>query len=152
MQPTVTDHQLPLRPANFRSLAEALDYAARGETGINFFSARGKLTASVTYRALSAQARTLAWRLLALGLPPGSPVALVAETNPDFMRFFFACSESRSRDPRSPRQAVAGTSVRHRPCPRTECHVRLLRPPRGWADENQLRVRQIIDPIFVPTS
>ncbi len=91
MQPTVTDHQLPLRPADFRSLTEALDYAARGETGINFFSARGKLTASVTYRALSTQARTLARRLLALGLPQGSPVALVAETHPDFMRFFFAC-------------------------------------------------------------
>ena len=91
MQPTVTQHQLPLRPADFRSLAEALDYAARGETGMNFFSARGELTASVSYRVLAGQARTLARRLLALGLPRGAPVALVAETNPDFVRFFFAC-------------------------------------------------------------
>ena len=91
MQPTVTQHQLPLRPADFQSLTEALDYAAQGETGMNFFNARGKLDASVTYKGLSDHARTLARRLLALGLPKGSPVALVAETNPDFVRFFFAC-------------------------------------------------------------
>ena len=37
------------------------------------------------------QAQTLARRLLSLPLARGARVAVVAETNPDFLRFFFAC-------------------------------------------------------------
>jgi hypothetical protein len=33
MKPTPTIHNLPLRRADFANLAEALDYAALGETG-----------------------------------------------------------------------------------------------------------------------
>ncbi len=91
MQPTVTDHQLPLRPGDFRTLTEALDYAAKGETGMNFYDARGELSAAVSYALLCEQSKILARRLLTLHLPKGSSVALIAETNPDFVRFFFAC-------------------------------------------------------------
>jgi len=91
MKPTVSKHELPLRPANFSSLIEALEYAALGETGMNYFDGRGNLYASVPYKTLARQAKTLARRLLALGLAKGSTVALLAETNPDFVRFFFAC-------------------------------------------------------------
>lgn len=91
MKPTATYHQLPLRPGDFRSLTEALDYAARGQTGMNFYNAQGRLYASLSYAQLCDQAQHLARRLLALGLPQGSSVALIAETNPDFVRFFFAC-------------------------------------------------------------
>jgi fatty-acyl-CoA synthase len=91
MQPTATDHQLPLRPGDFRCLTEALDYAAQGQTGMNFYDSRGKLYAAVSYSQLREQAKKLARRLLALSLPRMSRVAVIAETNPDFLRFFFAC-------------------------------------------------------------
>ena len=91
MEPTVTDHQLPLRSGDFHTLTEALDYAAKGETGMNFYDARGELSAAVSYALLCEQSKILARRLLTLRLPKGSSVALIAETNPDFVRFFFAC-------------------------------------------------------------
>lgn len=91
MKPTATHHQLPLRPGDFRSLTEALNYAAGGQTGMNFYNTQGRLYASLSYAQLCDQAQHLARRLLVLGLPPGSSVALIAETNPDFVRFFFAC-------------------------------------------------------------
>ena len=91
MEPTVTDHQLPLRPGDFSCLTEALDYAAQGQTGMNFYDSRGRLYASVSYSQLREQSKLLARRLLALSLPRMSRVAVIAETNPDFLRFFFAC-------------------------------------------------------------
>jgi len=91
MESTVTNQQLPLRAGDFQNLAEALDYAAQGQTGMNFYDARGKLSASFSYSLLCEQSKRLARRLLALGLPKGSSVALIAETTPNFLRFFFAC-------------------------------------------------------------
>lgn len=88
---TPTRHQLPFRPADFATLTEALDYAALGDTGSNFYTGRGEIYASVTYRELREQSIDLAHRLLGLGLEKGERVALVAETNPEFIRFFYAC-------------------------------------------------------------
>ena len=84
-------NSLPLRRADFASLADALDYAALGETGANFYSGSGKLATVVPYRTLRVQALALARRLLSIPLPRGARVAVIAETNPDFLRFFFAC-------------------------------------------------------------
>ncbi len=75
----------------YGSLAEALDYAAGGSTGYNFYNGRGELYSVLPYSALRAEARALALRLHGLGLPRGSRVALVADTHPDFHRVFFAC-------------------------------------------------------------
>ena len=88
---TPTVNSIALRRADFVSLADALDYAAQGETGANFYTGSGKLATVLPYRALRAEARTLARRLLSLPLARGARVAVVAETNPDFLRFFFAC-------------------------------------------------------------
>jgi fatty-acyl-CoA synthase len=88
---TPTKHELSFRPADFNTLTEALDYAAQGETGSNFYTGRGAIYASVSYSDLRAQAVELAHQLLGLGLDKGDRVALVAETNPDFIRFFYAC-------------------------------------------------------------
>jgi len=85
---------LPFRAADFITLSEALDYAAQGETGTNFYTGRGKLYASLPYASLREEARVLARKLLGMGLQKGDRVALVAETNPDFLRFFFACQYS----------------------------------------------------------
>lgn len=89
--PTPTENPLPLRHADFTSLADALDYAAQGETGANFYAGNGKLGAVLPYRTLRGQALALARRLAGLDLARGARVAMVAETNPDFLRFFFAC-------------------------------------------------------------
>ena len=91
MNATPTNHHIELRHGNFATLSEALDYAALGETGCNFYSGRGKLTHVVTYADLQKQAQNLARRLNGLGLPRGTRVALIADTTPDFIRFFFAC-------------------------------------------------------------
>jgi fatty-acyl-CoA synthase len=90
-EPTPTVHNLPFRAADFASLSEALDYAAQGDTGMNFYTGRGDLYASMSYAHLRDAARLLARKLLGMGLRKGDHVALVAETNPDFLRFFFAC-------------------------------------------------------------
>ncbi len=91
MEATPTEHQLPLRYGDFSSLAEALDYAARGETGANFYNGRGQLEAVLPYATLRDEAFEIARQLMGLSLPRGSRVALVAETCPDFLRFFYGC-------------------------------------------------------------
>ncbi len=88
--PTSNDH-LPLRLAGFGSLPEALDYAARGKTGYNFYSARGELARALTYAELRARALEVARGFVKAGLRPGARVVLVADTDPDFAILFFAC-------------------------------------------------------------
>ncbi len=90
-QATPTENTVPLRRADFATLAEALDYAAQGQTGCNFYNGRGELYEVLPYAKLREQALELARRLVGLGLPRESRLALVAETTPDFIRFFFAC-------------------------------------------------------------
>ncbi|NCO50649.1 MAG: fatty acyl-AMP ligase [Deltaproteobacteria bacterium] len=88
---TPTENTLSLRLGDFSTLAEALDYAAAGQTGFNFYSGRGELACVLSYTLLRTQARILAGKLLSLGLPRGSHFALIAETDAEFVRFFFAC-------------------------------------------------------------
>ncbi|HLS87716.1 MAG TPA: fatty acyl-AMP ligase [Burkholderiales bacterium] len=88
-QPTATASGIPLRRGNFRTLTEALDYAAQGSTGFNFYDGKGELAAALPYRELRERAVALARRLQSLGR--GSRVALVAHTHPDFAVMFFAC-------------------------------------------------------------
>ncbi len=71
LRPTPTEHDVPLRAATFSTLAEALDYAAQGHTGCNFYGDRGDLRAVMTYADLRDQAWLLAARLLSLGLERG---------------------------------------------------------------------------------
>jgi fatty-acyl-CoA synthase len=89
--PTPTNNSLPLKTTGYRSLAEALDYAAQGTTGCNFYDGRGELTCVLPYAELRRQARALARRLHGLGLKRGSTIAVVADTHPHFQVFFFAC-------------------------------------------------------------
>jgi fatty-acyl-CoA synthase len=85
---------LPFRAADFATLAEALDYAAQGSNGASFYTGRGEQYAVLPYAELRREARVLARKLRGMGLEKGERVALVAETNPDFLRFFFACQYS----------------------------------------------------------
>ena len=77
--------------ASFGTIAQALDYAAEGETGFNIYSGKGVLAEVLPYKTLRAQALSLAQRLLGAGLQPGERVGLVAESDGDFLRAFCAC-------------------------------------------------------------
>jgi fatty-acyl-CoA synthase len=91
MSETCSTHALPQRLADFTCLVEALDYAARGQTGMNFYDRRCQLTAALPYRALKLRAVSAAQKLLGLGLRKGDRVALIADTTPGFVETFFAC-------------------------------------------------------------
>ncbi len=91
MTPTPTAPERPLRHADFATLTEALDFAATGPTGLNLYSMRGQLEVVLPYADLAREARVLAKRLLAAGLTPGDRIGLIAETNDEFIRTFFAC-------------------------------------------------------------
>ena len=80
-----------MRYADFSSLVEALDYAAQGSTGMNFYDRRSQLVASLEYRTLRHRAMMGARRLLSLNLNKGDRVALIAETSVGFVEAFFAC-------------------------------------------------------------
>ncbi|MEX2353725.1 MAG: fatty acyl-AMP ligase, partial [Gammaproteobacteria bacterium] len=91
LQPTVTLNDQPQRLADFVSLTDALDYAATGSTGYNFYDARGTLKSVLTYRELRDRARETAARLSGLGVDRGAHVAIIADTTPEFIILFFAC-------------------------------------------------------------
>ncbi|MBL8711091.1 MAG: fatty acyl-AMP ligase [Rhodospirillaceae bacterium] len=91
LRPTATTNtSLKHRRSTFETLWEALDYAARGDTGLNFYSAKGELATVLSYTELRARAHDLARRFAALGLERGARVVLVADTDPDFVIAFFA--------------------------------------------------------------
>jgi fatty-acyl-CoA synthase len=94
MNATPTTSGLRLRQGDFASLSEALDYAADGETGYNFYDRKGALRAVLGYAALREDAEDLGRRLASLELPRGAHVALMADADPDFMRLFFACQRA----------------------------------------------------------
>ena len=85
--PTLDD--LPRRLADFGTIGDALDYAARGRRGLNFHDARGTLTASYPYAQLREEALVAARRFVAVGIKPGDRIALVAETGREFAAAFF---------------------------------------------------------------
>jgi len=86
---TPTVDSLPRRIADFATLGDALDYAAKGDRGMNFHDARGTLLRAYTYAELRSDALDCAARFVALGLVPGDRLALVAETGPEFAACFF---------------------------------------------------------------
>ncbi len=92
LEPTPTlDPTLPRRIADFSTLLEALDYASRGIRGLNFYSPRGELESTLTYHQLRERAHEIGKRLVHFGIERYSRVALIAETNEDFVCYFLGC-------------------------------------------------------------
>jgi len=91
LTPTPVNKDLPLRCEGFSGLADALEYAAGGDSGFNFYDHSGQLEVVLSYRDLLTDAKILARRLASLNCPRGSRVGIIAETDPLFHRFFFAC-------------------------------------------------------------
>ena len=87
---TGINRSLDYKSSGFDNLVAALDYAARGETGINYYDGRGELEHVLTYRELRDQARSLARKLRGSGVRRRGRVAIVAETDPMFHQVFFA--------------------------------------------------------------
>ncbi len=79
------------RPADFATLTQALDYAARGQEGVNFYSGKGDLLEALSYHDLRVHAQSVARRMRSAGLGMGERVAILADTDGDFVRAFFAC-------------------------------------------------------------
>ncbi|MGI9507882.1 MAG: AMP-binding protein, partial [Geminicoccaceae bacterium] len=92
MTPTPTSNShLALRRADFQTLPEALDYAAKGVTGFNFYSARAELVATLPYALLRERAIDMARGLIQAGFEPEQRVVLLGDTDPDIIVAFFAC-------------------------------------------------------------
>ena len=87
--PTPSVSGVNVRSADFATLTEALDYAATGDTGFNYYDGRENFTATLPFRDLRSRALDLAQRLAPLGR--GQRLALVAHTHPDFAVMFYAC-------------------------------------------------------------
>ncbi len=85
------DQGLPRRLSDFKTLDEALDYAAQGKRGLNFHDMRGNLSKVYLFSELRCDAVLMAYRLVNYGVKPGDRIALVAETGSDFAALFFAC-------------------------------------------------------------
>lgn len=88
---TPTLNSIPQRAADFTNLAQALDYAALGITGSNFYGSRGQLTDTLSYSELARDAQSLARKMLSMDFKHGDRVVIVAETHANFLRSFFAC-------------------------------------------------------------
>jgi fatty-acyl-CoA synthase len=90
LMPTPTRNSgLPFRRGGFRSLCEALDYAAHGETGLNFFDARGRMIGRLPYADLRTRAQRFARCLIGAGIARGERLVIVADTWPGFCVAFF---------------------------------------------------------------
>jgi fatty-acyl-CoA synthase len=86
-----SNRDLPQQLGGFATLADGLDYAARGATGLNFYSGRGALDVVLPYAELRHKALSKARKFLSAGLKRLDRVAIVAETGADFVVSFFAC-------------------------------------------------------------
>ena len=92
MTPTpTTNHDLLHRRADFSTLPEALDYAAKGVTGLNFYSARCELQSTLPFAQMREHAIDMGRGLIQAGLDKASRVVLLGDTDPEIMTAFFAC-------------------------------------------------------------
>lgn len=90
MTPT-KNHHLRHQLGGFDTLSDALNYAAHGETGVNFYNTLGQLTHVLTYQQLRENALKTAIQLSELGFQHNDRLALIADTTPEFLTLFFAC-------------------------------------------------------------
>ena len=89
-QPTPTARNIPLRHGDFATLVEALDYAATGDTGLNYYDGKGRLKTALPYATLRERAVDLGRRLAAFA-PKDARIGIAAVSTPEFAELFFAC-------------------------------------------------------------
>ncbi len=86
--PTPNEDALPRRFADFTTFGDALDYAAKGQRGLNFHDPRGNLALVYPYAQLREDALAAARRFVLRGVKPKDRIALIAETGPEFAALF----------------------------------------------------------------
>ncbi len=90
MSPLPTrNRQLALRRAGFQSVPEMLDYAAQGETGVTFYSARGEQLSALPWKEMRDRAHVVARKLIGAGFARGERLLITADTWPGFFDAFF---------------------------------------------------------------
>ena len=83
-------NSIAFNPSGFKTLCEALDYAALGDEGLRFYSARAELEYTLSYADLQKRAKNIASRL-SVETSLNDRIGLVADTSPEFAVMFFAC-------------------------------------------------------------
>src|SRR3977135_3681423 len=90
MNPLPTrNSQLALRRADYRSVPEVLDYAAKGETGVTFLKVGGHILSALAWREGRERAQVTARRLIGAGFAAGERILITADTWPGFFDVFF---------------------------------------------------------------
>ena len=90
MNPLPTrNSQLALRRADYKSVPEMLDYAARGQTGVTFYNVRGEILSTLAWREVRERAQVTARRLIGAGFAAGERILITADTWPGFFDLFF---------------------------------------------------------------
>lgn len=79
------------RVGDFDTIAQALDYAAGGATGLRIYDNKGEYFQNISYAQLRIRAIETAGKLLSLGLKRGDTVAIIADTCADFFALFYGC-------------------------------------------------------------
>jgi len=85
------DPGLPRRFADFDTLVDAVEYAAQGTRGANFFNAKGDVVESLTWREVRDRAVVIGRKLVGIGFKKGDRIAVIAETSANFVSFFMGC-------------------------------------------------------------
>ena len=88
--PTPTARGRAVRQGDFKTLVEALDYAATCDTGYNYFSGKGELVTVLPYSELRERAIETAKRLVPFA-KRGARIGICAVSTPEFAVLFYAC-------------------------------------------------------------
>ena len=89
-QPTPTARGQAVIHGDFATLCEGLDYAAKADTGFNYFSGKAELKTALTYKELRERAIDLAQRLVPFA-EKNARIGIAAVSSPEFVILFFAC-------------------------------------------------------------
>jgi len=90
LNPSPTKRGIALQHSPFHTLTDGLDYAAQGDTGFNFYDARGKLKTVLTYKEMRERAIEVAKGLVGFA-DKEARIGICATTSPEFAVLFFAC-------------------------------------------------------------
>ncbi|NQW52719.1 MAG: fatty acyl-AMP ligase [Rhodospirillales bacterium] len=80
---------LALHRAGFTSVPAMLDYAAKGETGVTFYNAKGEQLSALPWRDVRERAQIVARKLIGAGFARGERILITADTWPGFFDSFF---------------------------------------------------------------
>ena len=90
ISPLPTQRGVPLRSGDFETLCDALDYAATGNTGFNYFDGKARLKSTLSYTELQSKAKEMAKRLVPFA-EKDARIGIAAVSTPEFAIMFFAC-------------------------------------------------------------